>query len=89
MGDSTSKSHMLASKQPEECGGDCLGPGSRWRLTLAWSWGVLTGDGAEVQVVPDDLLQLVVHRALLEAQAEVAAQVLVQHAPCRHTEGHS
>lgn len=45
--------------------------------------GELTGDGAEVEVVPDDLLQLVVHRALLEAQVEVVAQVLVYHAPWR------
>lgn len=47
----------------------------------------LTGDGAEVQVVPDDLLQLVVHRALLEAQVEVVAQVLVYHASWRNTKG--
>lgn len=47
------------------------------------SGGELTGDGAEVEVVPDDLLQLVVHRALLEAQVEVVAQVLVYHAPWR------
>lgn len=47
----------------------------------------LTGDGAEVQVVPDDLLQLVVHRAFLEAQVEVVAQVLVYHASWRNTKG--
>lgn len=47
----------------------------------------LTGDGAEVQVVPDDLLQLVVHRAFLEAQVEVVAQVLVDHASWRDTKG--
>lgn len=45
----------------------------------------LTGDGAEVEVIPDDLLQLVVHRAFLEAQVEVVAQVLVYHAPWRNT----
>lgn len=45
--------------------------------------GELTGDGAEVEVVPDDLLQLVVHRALLEAQVEVMPQVLIDHAPWR------
>lgn len=31
----------------------------------------LTGDGAEVEVVSDDLLVIVVHRALGEAQVEV------------------
>ena len=45
--------------------------------------GVLTGDGAEVEVVPDDLLQLVVHRVLLEAQVQVSSQVLVDDAPWR------
>lgn len=40
----------------------------------------LTGDGAQVEVVPDDLLQFVVHRSFLEAQAEVVTQVFVYHA---------
>lgn len=45
--------------------------------------GTLTGHSAEVEVVPDDLLQLVVQRAFLESQAEVAAEVFVNDAPYR------
>lgn len=43
--------------------------------------GALTGHSAEVEVVPDDLLQLVVQGAFLEAQAEVAAEVLIDDSP--------
>ena len=39
---------------------------------------LLTGDGAQVQVVSDHLLQLVVQGTLLELQAKVVAQVRVQ-----------
>lgn len=46
--------------------------------------GVLTGDGAQVEVVPYDLLELVVQRALLELQAEVVAQVRVQYFTCKN-----
>lgn len=53
------------------------------RKKIVHRGGELTGDSAEVEVVPDDLLQLVVHRALLEAQVEVVPQVLVYHAPWR------
>lgn len=52
----------------------------RWKKKKKKTRG-LTGNGAQVEVVPDDLLQLVVQRAFLEAQVEVAAQVLVDHAP--------
>lgn len=41
----------------------------------------LTGNGAEVEVVSDDLLVVVVHRALGEAQVEVVPQVLVNDPP--------
>lgn len=44
---------------------------------------LLTGNGPQVQVVPDHLLQLVVQGALLELQAEVVTQIRVQHLPCR------
>jgi len=40
---------------------------------------LLTGNGAQVQVVPDHLLELVVQRALLKLQAEVVTQISVQH----------
>lgn len=42
----------------------------------------LTWDGAQVEVVSYDLLQLVVQRALLKLQTEVVAQVRVQHFTC-------
>lgn len=41
----------------------------------------LTGNGAEVEVVSDDLLVVVVHGALGEAQVEVVPQVLVNDPP--------
>lgn len=47
---------------------------------------VLTGDGAQVEVVPDDLLELVVQRALLKLQTEVVAQVRVQYFPCKDSD---
>lgn len=40
---------------------------------------LLTGNGAQVQVVSDDLLQFVVHGALLELQTEVVVQINIQH----------
>lgn len=40
---------------------------------------LLTGNGAQVQVVPDHLLELVVQGALLKLQAEVVMQIGVQH----------
>lgn len=43
----------------------------------------LTWDGAQVEVVPYDLLELVVQRALLKLQTEVVAQVRVQHFTCK------
>lgn len=46
---------------------------------------VLTGDGTKVQVVSDHLLELVVQGAFLELQAEVMAQVRVQHFTCGDT----
>lgn len=47
----------------------------------------LTGDGAEVEVVSDDLLVIVVHRALGEAQVEVVPKIFVNHPPCTETRG--
>lgn len=38
---------------------------------------VLTGNGAQVQVISDHLLELVVQRAFLELQAEVMTQIRV------------
>lgn len=48
--------------------------------------GVLTGNGSQVQVVPDHLLEFMVEGALLELQAEVVTQIRVQHLPCREEE---
>lgn len=48
--------------------------------------GLLTGDGSQVQVVPDHLLQFVVQGALLKLQAEVVTQISVQHLTCREGE---
>lgn len=45
----------------------------------------LTGNGAEVEVVSDDLLVVVVHGALGEAQVEVVPQVLVNDPPWKQT----
>lgn len=42
-------------------------------------WKLLTGNGAQVQVVPDHLLELMVQGALLKLQAEVVTQVGIQH----------
>lgn len=44
----------------------------------------LTGNGAQVEVVPYDLLELVVQRALLKLQTEVVAQVRIQHFTCNN-----
>lgn len=44
-------------------------------------YGGLTGNGAEVEVVSDDLLVVVVHGALGEAQVEVVPQILVNDPP--------
>lgn len=48
--------------------------------------GLLTGNGSQVQVVPDHLLELVVQGALLKLQAEVVTQISVQHLTCREEE---
>lgn len=40
---------------------------------------LLTGNGAQVQVVPDHLLELMVQGALLKLQAEVVTQISIQH----------
>lgn len=45
--------------------------------------GILTGNSAQVQVISDHLLELVVQRAFLELQAEVVTQICVQHLTCR------
>lgn len=42
-------------------------------------WTVLTGNGTQVQVVPDHLLQLVVQGAFLKLQTEVVTQISIQH----------
>lgn len=42
-------------------------------------WKLLTGNSAQVQVVPDHLLELMVQGALLKLQAEVVTQISVQH----------
>lgn len=42
---------------------------------------ILTGNRAQVQVVPDHLLKLVVQGTLLELQAEVVMQIGIQHLP--------
>lgn len=47
--------------------------------------GGLTGNSAEVEVVSDDLLVVVVHWALGEAQVEVVPQILVNHPPWKKT----
>lgn len=44
--------------------------------------GVLTRDGAKVEVVPYDLLELVIQRALLKLQTEVVTKVRVQYFTC-------
>lgn len=38
----------------------------------------LTGHGAQVEVLPDDLLELAVHRGGGEALAQVQAEILAQ-----------
>lgn len=51
---------------------------------VVWSvegYSGLTGNGAEVEVVSDDLLVVVVHGALGEAQVEVVPQILVNDPP--------
>lgn len=70
-------------KEQEEEEETKLGPSGRSIKKRIHRGGELTGDSAEVEVVPDDLLQLVVHRAFLEAQVEVVSQVLVDHSPWR------
>lgn len=40
---------------------------------------LLTGNGAQVQVVPDHLLELMVQGTLLKLQAEVVTQIGIQH----------
>lgn len=60
---------------------------SKWSEREEWrsegeleaAWRRLTGNGAEVEVVSDDLLVVVVHWALGEAQVEVVPQILVNH----------
>lgn len=49
------------------------------------SYEVLTRDGAKVEVVPYDLLELVIQRALLKLQTEVVTQVRVQNFTCNHS----
>lgn len=49
------------------------------RVRCSWLWTLLTGDGAQVKVVPDHLLELVIQGALLKLQAEVVPQISVQH----------
>ncbi len=49
------------------------------RLKCPWLWKLLTGNGAQVQVVPDHLLELMVQGALLKLQAEVVTQIGIQH----------
>lgn len=66
-------------------------PDTIWRCQVATSGGVggggvLTGNGSQVQVVPDHLLEFMVEGALLELQAEVVTQIRVQHLPCREEE---
>lgn len=46
---------------------------------------VLTRDGAKVEVVPYDLLELVIQGALLKLQTEVVTQVCVQNFTCNHS----
>lgn len=50
---------------------------------------LLTGNGTQVQVVSDHLLELMVQGALLKLQAEVVMQVNVQHLTWRGGEGSS
>lgn len=50
-----------------------------WRLRRPKLQRLLTGNGAQIQVVPDHLLELMVQGALLELQAEVVTQISVQH----------
>lgn len=62
-----------------------------WRGQVATSRGgggllLLTGNGPQVQVVPDHLLEFMVQGALLKLQAEVVTQVSVQHLTCREGE---
>lgn len=52
---------------------------TQWTLKGLDPHMVLTGDGAQVEVVPYDLLELMVQRTLLKLQTEVVAQVRVQH----------
>lgn len=61
----------------------------RWdqsRHHLEGSGRVLTGNGSQVQVVPDHLLEFMVQGALLKLQAEVVTQISVQHLTCREEE---
>lgn len=58
------------------------GRSSKWMVV--WrveGYSGLTGNGAEVEVVSDDLLVVVVHGALGEAQVEVVPQILVNDPP--------
>lgn len=48
--------------------------------------GKLTGNGAEVEVVSNNLLVVVVHGALGEPQVEVVPQILVNHPPYTQTQ---
>ena len=43
-----------------------------------FQWKRLTGHGAQVQILPDNLLQLAVHGARSEALTEIQPQVLTQ-----------
>lgn len=52
---------------------------SRSRQSELRLWELLTGNGAQVEVVPDHLLELVVQGALLKLQAEVVMQICIQH----------
>lgn len=49
------------------------------------SYEALTRDGAKVEVVPYDLLEFVIQRALLKLQTEVVTQVRVQNFTCNHS----
>ena len=47
---------------------------------------LLTGNGAQVKVVPDHLLELMIQGALLKLQTEVVPQISVQHLTWRRGE---
>lgn len=75
------KQNRKTKNDGEENKGDVDGSGEEVMETGMKERGGLTGNGAEVEVVSNNLLVVVVHWALGEAQVEVVPQILVNHPP--------